>query len=81
MADKPKTDREIFEAALDIPDAEQRAAFLLDACVNAPEQQARLGNLLAAHDAAGDFMSTPARADQNPTTVIKCVPAQSELGL
>jgi len=54
------TERELFEAALDLNSPEQRNAFLTAACGDNPEQIARIQALLASHDAGQGFLETPA---------------------
>ncbi len=53
-----RTDRDLFQSAMDIPDLSARAAYLV---ANAPDadQRARVERLLAAHAAAGGFLEQP----------------------
>ncbi len=52
------SDRDLFQSAIDIPEAGARAEYL---SANAPdsEQRARIERLLAAHAAAGGFLEQP----------------------
>ena len=52
------SDRDLFQSAIDIPDAGARVEYL---SANAPdsEQRARIERLLAAHAAAGGFLEQP----------------------
>lgn len=50
---------ELFAEALEL-DADARSGFLSKACEGDPERLRRLQDLLAAHDSADDFLSTPA---------------------
>ena len=58
------TDREIFEQALQIVDAEQRAAYVQAASEGDHGLVQRVANLLMAHDAAGSFLESPAGVDK-----------------
>src|SRR5215207_1249690 len=51
----------LFDAALDLPDAE-RAAFVDDACAGDAELSATVHRLLRAHARSDDFLATPAAA-------------------
>ena len=53
-------ERQIFEAALDIADLARREAFLSQACGADDALRARVDALLASHDAASQFLETPA---------------------
>jgi len=59
MKQSPDPVGRIFEAALDLPRA-QRAVFLEQACAGDAAVRRRVEALLRAHEAAGDFMETPA---------------------
>src|SRR5215470_7974136 len=50
----------IFFAALAKPSAEERAAFLNDACVADADLRKHVERMLAAHPKAGDFLNGPA---------------------
>src|SRR5262245_55807579 len=52
------TEREIFEAALELP-PENRAAFLDGACVTNRAVRQRLDDLVGKHDQAGSFLEDP----------------------
>jgi WD40 repeat protein len=52
--------RDIFSAALQIPDPAQRAAYLEQACGGDAELRRRVDALLRAHGSAGDFLARPA---------------------
>ena len=52
------SDRDLFQSAIDIPDAVARAEYLV-AKADEPEQRARIERLLAAHAAAGGFLEQP----------------------
>lgn len=50
---------ELFAEALEL-EPEERSSFLIRACKGEPDRLSRLQDLLAAHDSADDFLSTPA---------------------
>src|SRR4051812_11768560 len=50
---------QLLAKALELPDAE-RAAFLAEACAGDAELRSEVESLLAAHQAAEDFLTTPA---------------------
>jgi serine/threonine protein kinase len=52
--------QDIFTAALQIPDPDERAAYLAQACGRDAELLRRVEILLRAHESAGDFLSRPA---------------------
>ncbi|HEX5052448.1 MAG TPA: tetratricopeptide repeat protein [Planctomycetota bacterium] len=54
----PTPERQLFDQALDRP-AEERDAFLDEACAGDPELRARLDKLLASLDAADEFFAEP----------------------
>jgi WD40 repeat protein len=54
------TERDLFLAALDLPDPAARAAFLAQRCGTDTDQRRRVEGLLAAHTAAGNFLDRPA---------------------
>jgi serine/threonine protein kinase/formylglycine-generating enzyme required for sulfatase activity len=56
------TEREIFQAVLDLPDAAARAEYLDKVCGGDPPRRARIEALLLSHDNAGSFLGTPAAA-------------------
>jgi hypothetical protein len=49
----------VFTAALQIPDPDDRAAYLAQACGGDAELLRRVERLLQAHDGAGDFLARP----------------------
>ena len=54
------TERELFLALLDLPDAAARSAFLDKACAGDAALRARVETLFQSHDAAGSFLGQPA---------------------
>src|SRR5262245_59846577 len=54
------TERELFLALLDLPDASARGRYLDVACAGDPARRARVEALLVAHDTAGSFLASPA---------------------
>ena len=62
----PQTQRaeEIFAAALALPEARQRTAYLAQACGADQALRELVERLLAAHDEAGTFLETPATGAQ-----------------
>lgn len=52
--------RELFEAALEISDREQRQAFLDQACAGNPALRTAVESLLKSHHEAGSFLDVPA---------------------
>jgi tetratricopeptide (TPR) repeat protein len=58
--------REIFDHALEIESADERTAYLLKACGGNPGLREEVETLLKAHDAAGDFMESPATELDSP---------------
>jgi serine/threonine protein kinase/regulation of enolase protein 1 (concanavalin A-like superfamily) len=61
------TDREIFLAILDLPDAAARIEYLDSVCSDDPAQRSRIESLLLSHDTADSFLDHPAvaRADRH----------------
>src|SRR5690242_2741064 len=57
----PRTVREIFTEALDVPEA-QRAEFLEHACAGNQELRAKVESMLGALAQAGDFLAAPTAA-------------------
>ncbi len=55
-----KSDREIFDGALEIEDAGERATYLKQECVGNSAQMGRVQALLDAHESAGAFLQTAA---------------------
>jgi regulation of enolase protein 1 (concanavalin A-like superfamily) len=56
------TDREIFVAVLDLPDAAARTEYLDRVCSGDPAQRARIDSLLLSHETADSFLGSPAVA-------------------
>src|SRR5262245_17793192 len=54
------TERDIFLALLDLPDAAARSAFLAEACGGDAALRAQVESLLRSHDNAGSFLGKPA---------------------
>jgi len=52
--------QEIFLAALEIDDLQQRADYLMQACGNDPVLHRKVTALLAAHEWSGEFLDIPA---------------------
>jgi eukaryotic-like serine/threonine-protein kinase len=67
----------LFAKALAIPDAAKRAAFLDRECAGNPDLRREVGQLLAAHSAAGSFLARPdvtaAHGDGSPPPDLKAV--------
>src|SRR5688572_17452257 len=59
MNSSSERDDALFAEALTLPEGERRA-FLDRACIGDPDSCRRIEELLRAHQAAGDFMRTPA---------------------
>jgi non-specific serine/threonine protein kinase/serine/threonine-protein kinase len=59
MSESPDRTESIFAAALALPAAADRAAFLATACVGDAVLQARIEALLRAHDRAGHLLDHP----------------------
>ncbi len=60
MSTDPSRAQEIFAAALAFADEAQRRLYLDRTCADAPELRQEVESLLAAHVAAGSFLSNPA---------------------
>ncbi len=54
------TEREIFLAVLDLPDAAARTEYLDRVCSGDPARRARIESLLLSHDTADSFLGSPA---------------------
>src|SRR5262249_35038628 len=54
------TERDVFIAALQQVDPDQRRAYLDEACARRPELRRQVEHLLRLHDGAGRFLETPA---------------------
>ena len=60
MSLDPTRVESIFSEACDKASAEERAAFLAEACAGDSELRRRIEALLEAHDRAGGFLERPA---------------------
>jgi WD40 repeat protein len=60
MNAEPKDIKAIFSEALDKQTAEERAAYLDQACGNDANLRSKVESLLKAHEEAGDFLEVPA---------------------
>ncbi len=60
------TERDLFLALLDLPDAAARSAFLDNACAGDAALRARVEALLQSHDDAGSFLGQPALPPAQP---------------
>jgi serine/threonine protein kinase len=60
MSKEPKDIKQIFAEALKLRTAEERAAYLNDACRDDAALRAEVESLLKAHEGAGDFLDTAA---------------------
>jgi serine/threonine protein kinase/Leucine-rich repeat (LRR) protein len=56
------TEREIFLAVIDLPDASARTAYLDCACATDPALRLKVESLIRSHQEAGSFLGTPAVA-------------------
>jgi WD40 repeat protein/serine/threonine protein kinase len=63
----------LFCTAVEIPSAEERAAYLDQACGSDPDLRARVEKLVEAHFRAGDFMERPAA---EPIASVDAPPAE-----
>jgi WD40 repeat protein len=61
------TERDIFLAAIDRPDAAARAAYLAAACAGDPALRDRVEALLRSHEGAGSFLASQAAAPPDAT--------------
>ena len=59
MSDQPRTAESIFGEAIDIQSADDRAAFLEQACGGDPQLRAGVEKLVADHFRAGSFLEEP----------------------
>ena len=57
--------KDLFHGALERP-ADERSAFLAEACANDPAMRAEVERLLAAHETAGRFIEQPAAMLSRP---------------
>ena len=55
------TERDIFLALLDLPDAASRSAYLDKTCAQDAALRAQVEALLRSHDTAGSFLGAPAQ--------------------
>ncbi len=72
MSKEPKDIKAIFSEALEKQTAEERAAYLDEACGNDADLRSKVEALLKAHSEAGDFLEVPAlgpdvNADESPS--------------
>ncbi len=72
MSKEPKDIKAIFSEALERQTAEERAAYLDEACGNDADLRSKVEALLKAHSEAGDFLEVPAlgpdvNADESPS--------------
>src|SRR5688572_81909 len=65
-----KREEQIFEAALQFPTPEQRAAFVKGACGNDEKLCQLIESLLKAHERAGGFLDQPAAVIPAKTLVV-----------
>src|SRR5215212_2015675 len=63
----PPDVKSIFGRALELDDAVRRAAYLDEACADAPALRSEVEELLDMHDRAGGFMRRPAAAAADVT--------------
>jgi hypothetical protein len=68
MTEPTLPEESIFAQALDIPSAEERAAFLDQACENNPALRNEIEALLRAHKHSGDLLDLP---EQLPAAAIE----------
>ena len=66
MGNQERSAEELFEVALDLP-PERRAAFLDDACHEAPELRQLVEELLIENDRAGSFLAEPLFTPRDPS--------------
>src|SRR5438876_7743924 len=62
MDQQPVSARAIFDRALEIEPADERRAYLDDACAGNPGLREKVEGLLRAYESAGSFLESPARA-------------------
>lgn len=60
------SERDIFLAAIELPDAATRAAYLDQACAGNPGLRAKVEALLASHAGAGSFLGNPLVSPEDP---------------
>jgi hypothetical protein len=65
------TEEQIFLAALDLPDAAARAAYLNKACGGNTEFRRQVEALLAAHFRSGAFLDVPAAEQVNAASACR----------
>jgi serine/threonine protein kinase/tetratricopeptide (TPR) repeat protein len=59
MEKQPVSVKAVFDRALELVTAEERAAYLDEACAGAPELRQKVEALLEAYEAAGSFLERP----------------------
>src|SRR5262245_24469085 len=69
MSPDPRRVESVFAAALQKPSAQERAAYLDDACAGDPALRQRVEALLRAHAEAGAFLEPPAPAAAEAETL------------
>lgn len=83
-------ERDIFLAAIEMTDLDERTSFVTRACGDARELRVKVEELLKAHDQASQFLETPAAADPSVSQTFvtefspagkqdaECAPAEAE---
>src|SRR5262245_541525 len=69
MATTSASPKEIFFQAIEIPSADERAAFLDHVCSSDPAKRDEVEALLKAHDAAGNFLAGTSQTTDQPRLV------------
>ncbi len=80
MQPNPKSEAELFDAALDFPNPRERAAYLDKTCAGRPELRQRVDALLAAHDKAAGFLEVRRAQGTSAATVRLNLPAEEKPG-
>src|SRR3954470_7490836 len=73
MSEKNKLPREIFNEAVEIADAQQRAAYLTSACGDDAALRQQVEALIQSHQAAGAFLN-----ETTETELVKRVERQNQ---
>ena len=79
MTGPGKPRERLFNAAAELTDPGQRAAFLDAACGNDPGLRAEIEDLLRHDDAAAGYLSSPALAADNASQATEPPPAEPQL--